>query len=108
MCGLFKNSPLGAQLDNCKERGDFFRAEWGFRMMYDNAIFTGSIDLIYSNGDGTYTIVDYKSDNTVEPEKYVGQQHCYRTAASKLLKVPEEKIRLRLYYTKKDEIVELD
>ena len=104
----FRKSSLGIALDKSKNNKDFYRAEWGFRMFYDDAIFTGSIDLIYSNGDGTYTIVDYKSDNSVEPDKYIGQQHCYRTAASKLLNVDEDKISLYLYFLKHDKIVPLD
>ena len=108
MCSKFKSSKNGQELEKVKLTGDFYRAEWGFRMMMEGTIFTGSIDLIYSNGDGSYTIVDYKSDNNIEPEKYTGQQHCYRTAASKLLKVDESKISLYLYFLKHDKIVALD
>ena len=108
MCHSFKNSKLGKELENAKERNDFYRAEWGFRMWYKDSIFTGSIDLIYSNGNGTYTIVDYKSDNKVDPEYYLEQQHCYRAAASKLLHVEESKITLYLYFLKHDRIEKLD
>ena len=102
MCQSFAQSDLGKALDECKSAGRFYRAEWAFRMQLDNYIFTGSIDLIFENPDGTYTIVDYKSDKEIDVEKYRGQQECYRKAASKLLKVPEEKISCWLYFLRHD------
>lgn len=102
MCTKFASSPLGKALFEAKQANRFFRAEWAFRMFLNNTIFTGSIDLIFQNADGTYTIVDYKSDNQIDVEKYTGQQKCYRTAAAKLLKIPEEKIKLYLFFLKQD------
>ena len=113
MCHDFAASSIGAELKGAQEAGRFWRAEWGFRMFWkcneapDGAIFTGSIDLIYENADGTYTICDYKSDNEINSEKYRGQQECYRAAASKMLKVPEEKISLLLYFLKHNECVNI-
>lgn len=106
-CKEFASSKMGVLFAESKNAGRFFRAEWGFRMFLEGTIFTGSIDLIFENADGTYTIVDYKSDNCIDPEKYAAQQNCYRTAASKLLKVSEEKISINLYYLKHKEIVKL-
>ena len=73
----------------------------------EGAIFTGSIDLIYENADGTYTICDYKSDTEIDSEKYCAQQECYRAAASKMLKISEEKISLILYYLRHKECVNI-
>ncbi|MBO7582961.1 MAG: UvrD-helicase domain-containing protein [Treponema sp.] len=98
MCQSFAQSDLGKALDECKAAGRFYRAEWVFRMLLDGFIFTGSIDLIFENPDGTYTIVDYKSDKEIDIEKYRGQQECYRKAAAKLLKISEEKISCWLYF----------
>ena len=100
MCQSFAQSDLGKAFDECKSAGHFYRAEWAFRMLLDGFIFTGSIDLIFENPDGSYTIVDYKSDKEIDIEKYRGQQECYRKAAAKLLKVPEEKISCWLYFLK--------
>ena len=100
MCRQFAQSNLGKALDECKAAGRFYRAEWAFRMLLDGFIFTGSIDLIFENPDGTYTIVDYKSDKEIDVEKYRGQQECYRKAASKLLKVSDDKISCYLYFLK--------
>lgn len=100
MCEWFAQSDLGKALEECKAAGRFYRAEWAFRMLLDGYIFTGSIDLIFENPDGTYTIVDYKSDTEIDAEKYRGQQECYRKAASRMLKVAEEKINCYLYFLK--------
>ncbi|MBO4532311.1 MAG: UvrD-helicase domain-containing protein [Treponema sp.] len=100
MCRSFAQSDLGKALEECKSAGRFYRAEWAFRMFLDGYIFTGSIDLIFENADGIYTIVDYKSDKEIDVEKYRGQQDCYRKAAAKLLKIPEDKISCYLYFLK--------
>ena len=107
MCHAFATSNLGQQLEQAKTGGRFYRAEWGFRMFLDDYIFTGSIDLIYQNADGTYTIVDYKSDQQIDAEKYRGQQDCYRKAASRMLGVQEDKIECYLYFLRCNRIVQL-
>ena len=113
MCQDFAQSEPGLMLNQAKNEGRFWRAEWGFRMFWkcesapEGAIFTGSIDLIFENTDGSYTICDYKSDSEIKPEIYKGQQKCYRAAAAKILKVPEEKISLMLYYLRHNECVNI-
>lgn len=107
MCHKFAESDLGQQLGKAKAAGLFYRAEWAFRMFLDGYIFTGSIDLIFENPDGTYTIVDYKSDQQIDSEKYRGQQECYRQAASRMLKVPEEQISCWLYFLRHKQMVKL-
>ena len=107
MCRSFAQSDLGKALEECKAAGHFYRAEWAFRMFLDNYIFTGSIDLIFENADGAWTIVDYKSDQQIDSEKYRGQQDCYRKAASRMLNVPEDKIECWLYFLRHKEAVKL-
>ena len=107
LCEWFTQSDLGKALEQCKAAGRFYRAEWAFRMYLDGSIFTGSIDLIFQNPDGTYTIVDYKSDQQIDAEKYRAQQECYRKAASRMLKVEEEKIECWLYFLKHKQAVKL-
>ena len=111
MCRDFAASDLGkaayAGTSSARAAGRLLKAEWAFRMFHQDSIWTGSIDLIYENPDGTYTIVDYKSDNEIAPEKYSGQQNCYRTAASKLLKIPEEKISCQLWYLRHNKPVSI-
>ena len=98
MCREFSASELGKQFEQTKKAGRFYHAEWAFRMFLDNYIFTGSIDLIFENEDGSYTIVDYKSDQQIDPEKYRGQQDCYKKAAARMLGVSEDKIKCWLYF----------
>ena len=67
----------------------------------EELIVTGQIDLVYKNsGDSkySYTIVDYKTNQTVRPEIYFGQLSCYRKALSQMLGVSESQIRCLLYY----------
>ena len=107
MCQKFAQSDFGKALEECKAAGRFYRAEWAFRMLLDGYIFTGSIDLIFENPDGSYTIIDYKSDKEIDVEKYRGQQECYKKAAAKLLKIPEEKISCYLYFLKHYQAIQL-
>ena len=113
MCRDFSESELGISLKQAQTSGRFWRAEWAFRMFYKcstapkGAIFTGAIDLIFENPDGTFTICDYKSDSQINGELYRAQQECYRAAASKILNISEDKISLNLYYLRHNQIVEL-
>lgn len=106
-CHEFEQCELGLKVENAKKKKLFIRAEWAFRMFYKDAIFTGSIDLIFENDDNSYTIVDYKSDNQIDESKYEEQQKAYRYAASKILKTDEAKISNYLYFLKHKKIVKL-
>jgi ATP-dependent exoDNAse (exonuclease V) beta subunit len=92
---------------SARTTGRLIKAEWAFRMSHEGSIWTGSIDLIYQNVDGTYSIIDYKSDGEIVPERYTAQQQCYRIAASKLLRIPEDKITCRLWYLRHNKAVEV-
>ncbi|WP_027728055.1 exodeoxyribonuclease V subunit beta [Treponema sp. C6A8] len=92
---------------SARAAGRLLKAEWAFRMSHEGSIWTGSIDLIYQNADGTYTIIDYKSDGEIVPELYTAQQNCYRIAASKLLRIPEDKIICKLWYLRYNKAVEV-
>ena len=94
----FANSKLGSELFACKKRGGIVRPEWTYRTSIDGWIFTGSLDLLFQNEDGTFTIVDYKTDMNLKPELYFYQQTCYRRAAADLLGVSPDQIRCYLYY----------
>ena len=67
----------------------------------DELIVTGQIDLLYQNAPGSkykYTIVDYKTNQKIEPELYYAQLACYRKAVSQMLGRAESEIRCVLYY----------
>lgn len=106
-CKVFCQTEAGKNFIDAKQNSRFYRAEWAFKMFWNKTIWTGSIDLIYENPDGTYTIIDYKSDNTPDSEKYAGQQNCYRTAAAKMLKVDENKIECKLWFMKDNKLISL-
>jgi len=111
MCHEFAESPLGkaaySASDSARAQNRFIRAELEFKMFHDGYIWPGFIDLIYQNADGSYTIVDYKSDSNIKPEKHTAQLHTYRTLASKLFHIPEEKITCKLWYLRHGTEVEV-
>lgn len=90
------------------------KTEYSFRSLIENAeppadgedyakdlIVSGQIDLVYQNESGSpykYTIVDYKTNQTVEPQIYYTQLSCYRKAISQMLGCKESEIRCVLYY----------
>ncbi len=90
----FINSSLGQKAIN----STWHKAEYEFKSRIENKIIKGTIDLIFKNQDDSYTIVDYKTNQTIEPEIYYAQLKCYRQAASQILNVDESKIDCYLYY----------
>ena len=73
---------------------------------------TGAIDLIFENAETSgktpaYTLVDYKTDQSICPAMYYAQQKCYRTAAARLLGCDERAIRCWLYYLRFGEEIEI-
>ena len=111
MCHAFAASDFGkaayAGGTSARASQRLLKAEWAFRMFHEGSIWTGSIDLIYQNADGTYTIIDYKSDAEIAPERYTAQQQCYRIAASKLLHISEDKITCQLWYLRHNKAVQV-
>ncbi len=64
----------------------------------DYKIIKGTMDLVFMEDDGTYTIVDYKTNQKIEPELYVNQLACYRQALASMLTIDSSKIRCKLHY----------
>ena len=65
-----------------------------------------SKQVIYKKND-EYVILDYKTDQAINPEIYYGQQSCYRKAVSEMYNIPVEKIKTYLYYTRFDKTVDI-
>ena len=107
ICARFAESEYGAPAVRARESGAWIKTEYGFKMGVDGYIVTGSIDLVFENGDGTYTIVDYKTDHEIDPARYYRQQACYRKAVAALRNVPEKNVRCVLYYVRSDEFAEI-
>lgn len=102
MAADFAKSEIGiaASKADCK-------AEYAFRSFVDGKIIRGIIDLVFQNSDGTFTIVDYKTNQTIEPEIYKEQLSCYKTAVSQMEGVPEDKISCYLYYLRFGKTVQM-
>ena len=65
---------------------------------------------MFKNKDGTYTLVDYKTNQTINPDEYKEQLACYRYALCSLLNCKESDISCILYYlrfAKAEDISEL-
>lgn len=83
------------------------RAEYGFRSYLAHSFVTGSIDLIMKTAEGKYIIVDYKTDQAKQPEKYYEQLCCYRKAAADLYSISENQISCVLFYLRFGEAVDI-
>ena len=106
MCTIFAKTPLYKAFCDAKSHGLFAEPEYEFKYYSDKTLYRGSIDLIFENSDGSYTIVDYKTDSGVRPYEHYNQQRCYKEAAKNL--IPHDgKISCCLYYLRFDEIVYL-
>lgn len=80
----FASGRLGKLAEEAKDSGRICKAENSFKMMIDEILFTGSVDLFFENADGTFTLVDYKTDEKINPEKYFEQQYCYKESLEKI------------------------
>ncbi len=74
------------------------KTEYDFRLSLDKKIVKGSIDLVYQNADGTYTIVDYKTNQQIAPQLYYKQLAAYSMALSQMKKIDRSKIKCILFY----------
>ena len=83
------------------------KAEYEFRGKLDGKLVRGVIDLVYKNPDGTYTVLDYKTNQTLQPELYYEQLSCYRRIISNMLGLPLEKILCKLYYLRFSRVVDI-
>lgn len=109
MAENFKKSSLGQEVHECIEAGRFMKAEYEFRSRTsENQIVRGIIDLVYQNPDGTFTVVDYKTNQVMEPEIYYGQLACYRQAVADMLGIEDAStVKCRLYYLRFGETVDI-
>ena len=108
MAEKFKESALGKDVAQCIASGRFIKAEYSFRSRLKNSILKGTIDLVFENPDGTYTIVDYKTNQSVHPEIYYLQLASYRQAVAAMLGVKNPAtIKCVLYYLRFGQVVDI-
>lgn len=92
---------------------DFKKTEYSFLANIQGFKVTGSIDLLFQDTNGVFTIVDYKTDVNIKPEKYYLQLSCYRKAASYLCsqikgsEVAESEIKCYLFYLRHGKEIEI-
>lgn len=107
MVRTFGGSIPGKAVREARSSGRWYRTEYAFRSYFAGSFVTGLLDLAYENGDGTYTIVDYKTDKIQSPEQYYYQQALYHSAVSEIRHVPQEKISCILYYLRTDSVCDI-
>ncbi len=106
MCRQFEKTGLYRDYLLSKEQKQTCKNEYAFTMYDGEALYHGSIDLIYKKPDGEVIIVDFKTDRTIQPERHFSQQKCYREAAKSL--VPDaDKITCYLYYLRFDRTIKI-
>ncbi len=68
----FLNSNIGIRIKN--SRKVFKEAEFVYKNnKYSKSIIQGVIDLYFENEDGSYTLVDFKTDNIIDKEEFVSR-----------------------------------
>ena len=70
-------------------KGDFCKTEFPFKSYISGKIVNGVMDLVFKNKDGTYTILDYKTDQSMDPSIYCNQLACYRKSLCEMLDIKE-------------------
>ncbi|MBR4004484.1 MAG: UvrD-helicase domain-containing protein [Treponema sp.] len=106
MCMQFAKNGLYRDFLESKNQKLAAKNEYAFAMYDGQALYHGSIDLIYQKPDGEVIIVDYKTDRSIIPERHLSQQKCYREAAKSL--IPDAaKISCYLHYLRFDKTVKI-
>ena len=108
----FSSSKLGKSILEAKRENRLVKTEYAFKMTLGTYFVSGSIDVFFENKDGTFTIIDYKTDNTekdgkLHPEIYIEQQACYRFALSKIYGIDIAKIKTVLYFLRFDTCIDI-
>lgn len=108
----FSSSELGKSILEAKQENRLIKTEYAFKMTLGTYFVSGSIDVFFENKDGTFTIIDYKTDNTekdgkLHPEIYIEQQVCYRFALSKIYGIDIAKIKTILYFLRFDTCIDI-
>lgn len=99
----FLNSPTGKEVLASK----WHREEYPFKLKLGDLIVKGSIDLVYENKDGSYTLVDYKTNQSIEPELYYNQLGAYAEAFAQMKGISSEKIKTVLFYLRFAQAVDI-
>lgn len=109
---IFETTDLGQRA----KISEWKRAEYGFRsrINYENEkgeactkVIKGTMDLVFKENDGKYTIVDYKSNQVENPNLYIVQLACYKNALVKMLNTTPENVNCVLYYLRFGDAIDI-
>ena len=107
ICEEMQQKLRDSELGKAAINATWHKAEYPFRSRIGSKIIKGIIDLVFKNADGTYTIVDYKTNQTIAPDLYYNQLACYRHATAAMLNVPASEIKCVLYYLRFGKAVDI-
>lgn len=103
----FLGSKENAALD-ALQAGRPFRAEYRFKSKIASYIITGSMDAIFENADGSWTVLDYKTDVKEDPAIYYNQLAAYKKTAADLFADGDgNKIHCILFYAETGRFVDI-
>ena len=99
-----KDNPALDALQNGRE----FKAEYKFKTKIKSFVIKGTMDAVFENSDGTWTVLDYKTDLIERPEIYKNQLACYKkTAADLFAGGDQSKVRCVLFYAESGRFVDI-
>ena len=90
-----KDNPAAQAL----KAGRPYKAECRFKTKIASYIITGSMDAVFQNADGTWTVLDYKTDARPDASVYYNQLACYKkTAADLFADGDQSKVQCLLFF----------
>lgn len=107
ICDLMAESFMNCELGKQVQSAVWKKEEFEFKSLFGKKILSGIIDLVFESEDGTFSVVDYKTNQEIHPEIYYAQLACYRQAVAQMFSVPEEKVRCYLHYLRFGKSVEI-
>lgn len=94
-------------LDALQNKRPFF-AEYKFKTKIHSYIFTGTIDAVFENADGSYIVLDYKTDSVPNEKIYYNQIGCYQKVAADLFtECDTSKVSCVLFFAESGEFVDI-
>ena len=88
MKNAFFETEAGKSVLEAREKS-WFRTETPFKSCIAGKIVNGVMDLVFKDSDGTYTILDYKTDQGMDCTIYYNQLACYKKSLCEMLDIRE-------------------
>ncbi len=108
ICSQMQKTFLETEIGKQAKNSTWKKTEFEFRGKIGTKIIKGIIDLVFKNENGTYTIVDYKTNQTIDSEIYKGQLSCYKQIIIDMLNIKNSNdINCYLYYLRFGKFVEV-